>query len=294
VTNPIAARRRSEAEKPPLVLTDAALQAMLDTSWSRRDRWQAFQAIAKLAVAHHPHDGALPRLLRGYGVQNGLQPYVDAGVRDPRLWTQLGLAADHRDFIDFISQYASRHPSTKATTELMFLLDKLVQASFDALTVMLDSDPVEDLKWTRTASGDAYSAVVRIRDYYRAELQSRHLTSREALTAYYDAARIAVLTTIVETTPQAYRAGDAEYLIGAIYWKQGLIADAVGAWKEIVAHSDDAYVAAYSEILAEIRAADTQSLDRRQINRVLEGEHGRWLILSSERLRQFGYHFDTF
>jgi hypothetical protein len=292
--NPFAARRRSNAEKPQLVLTDAARQAVLDSSWSRRDRWQAFQAIAKLADAYHPHEGALPRLLREYGVQNGLQPYVDASVRDPRLWTQLGLAADHRDFIDFISQYASRHPSTRATTELLFLLDKLVQASFDALTVMLDTDPVEDLKWTRTANRDAYRAVVRIRDYYRAELRSRNLTSREALRAYYDAARVAVLTTIVDSTPRAYRAGDAAYLIGAIYWKQGRIADAVDAWREIVAHSGDGYVAAYSEILAEIRKPDSQPLDNRQISRVLEGEHGRWLVLSSERLQQFGYHFDTF
>jgi hypothetical protein len=294
LTNPFARRRRTDSGKPPLVLSEAGLRSMLDTTWSRRDRWRAFQPIAKLAAAHDPNDGALPRLLRGYGVQNGLQPYVDVMVRDPRLWTQLGLAADHRDFIDFISEYASRHPSTRATTELLFLLDKLVQASFDALTVMLDTDPVEDLKWTRTANRDAYSAVVKIRDYYRAELQSRHLTSREALKDYYDAARLAVLTTIVDTTPQSYRAGDATFLIGTIYWKQGRTADAVVAWTDIVVNPEDEYAAAYSDILSEVRRPDPQSLDTRQINRILESEHGRWLVLSSERLHRFGYHFDTF
>ena len=197
-------------------------------------------------------------------------------------------------FIDFIGEYASRHPSTRATTELLFLLDKLVQASFDALTVMLDTDPIEDLKWTRAANREAFTAVVKIREYYRAEIESRRLTSRDGLRAYYDAARAAVLTTIIETTPQSYRAGDAAYLIGAIYWKQRRVDDAVAAWSALVVNSDDEYAAAYSEILSEIRKAAAQPIDVRQINRTLEGEHGRWLVLSLERLHQFGYHFDTF
>jgi len=291
LTNPFSTRSRADSAKPPLVLTDAGLQSVLDASWSRRDRWRAFQSVAELADTYDAHAGGLPRLLRGYAAQNGLQPYVDATVRDPRLWTQLGLAADHADFIDFIGKYASRNPSTKSTTELLFLLERLVQASDYAITVLLDTDPIEDLKWTRAANRDAYSAVVKIRDYYRAELDSRGLTSREAIRDYYDAARLAVLTTIVDTTPDAYRAGDAQFLIGAIHWTGNSPADAVRAWKEIVPHPDDVYVMAYSAILSEIRASPP---DVRQINRVLDGEHGRWLVLSSDRLRRFGYRFDTF
>jgi hypothetical protein len=66
------------------------------------------------------------------------------------------------------------------------------------------------------------------------------------------------------------------------------------AWTDIVVNPEDGYAAAYSDILSEVRRPDPQSLDTRQINRILESEHGRWLVLSSERLHQFGYHFDTF
>ncbi len=52
------------------------------------------------------------------------------------MWAQLGLAADHVDFIDFVSEYASQHPSSKTTTELLFLVDKLAQASLDALVTL--------------------------------------------------------------------------------------------------------------------------------------------------------------
>ena len=60
----------------------------------------------------------------------------------------MDIAADHADFIELIADYAVRHPSTKATTELLFLLDKLTQASFDALTTLLNTEPRRDLRWT--------------------------------------------------------------------------------------------------------------------------------------------------
>jgi hypothetical protein len=36
------------------------------------------------------------------------------------------------------------------------------------------------------------------------------------------------------------------------------------------------------------------SLDARRIDRILERQQSRWLSLSYDRLRRFGYHFDTF
>src|ERR671936_917854 len=80
--------------RPPLGLRAPAVQALLDKSWSRRERWKAFQPVAKVVNSYDPDEGAVPGLLRGYEVQNGLQPYVDTTMRDPRLWIQLGLAVD--------------------------------------------------------------------------------------------------------------------------------------------------------------------------------------------------------
>ena len=277
--------------RPPLALRDAALQAVLDKSWSRRDRWKAFQSIVPLVNEYDPDEGALPGLLKGYGVQNGLQPYVDNSARDPRLWIQLGLAVDHADFIDFIGRYASRYPSTKATTELLFLLDKLTQASLDALVTLLDVHPGTDLQWTWRANRTAFELILAIRQYYSSELGRRELTSRNALQKRYDDIRLSILTGIVRTTPHGYRAGDARFLIGAIYWGQGRAGDAVEAWREMRVSPEDFYGAASSQIL---EAIGEPSLNARRITRILEGEHGRWVTSSFDRLRQFGYRFDMF
>jgi hypothetical protein len=101
------------------VLSDAALQSLIDQSWSRRDRWRAFQHIAKLADRYNTDVGKLPTVLHTYLEQNGTQPQVDSTVPDPRVWLQLGLAADHVDWVGFVSRYASEHPSTRTTTELL-------------------------------------------------------------------------------------------------------------------------------------------------------------------------------
>src|SRR6185436_19195614 len=94
--NPLA-QAPSNERRPPLAIGDAALQAIIDRSWSRRDRWRLFNPVAVLAQTHSPDQGRLPALLGAYVAQNGLQPYIDTSIRDPRLWVELGLAADHAD-----------------------------------------------------------------------------------------------------------------------------------------------------------------------------------------------------
>ena len=282
---------------PPLMLSDTAMQALVDKSWSRRDRWDAFQQMVTLVNTHDPNLGKLPALLRAYLEQDGLQPYADSTNRDSRLWTELGLAAAHVDFVGFISRYASEHPSTKATTELLFLLDNLVQASFDVLATLLDIDPSEDLRWTRDANREAYDLIADLRRYYNTELEHRHLTSAEALKSYYDGIRLGILTGVLRTTPQEYRAGDARFLIGTIYWRERKVADALESWREMTIDPTDSYVTASSNILAAIRdqtGRDGPTLDTKRIDRILDREHGRWISFSADRLHKFGYHFDTF
>jgi hypothetical protein len=298
--NPLAAAREDPhqgSRKPPLALDGVALQSLIDKSWSRRDRWSAFQHIVKLAETYSSDTGKLPDVLHAYLKQDGLQLYADTTIRDPRLWTQLGLAADHVPFVGFISRYASDHPSTEAATELLFLLDALAEASLDALVTLLNIDPGQDLQWTRGANRDAFSLIVNLRRHFKAHLERRGLASAEALRTYYDNVRLAILAGILRTTPHAYRASDARYLMGAIYWRQGRPADALASWRDMTIDPTDNYVTAYSEILTAVRdgaGGASQRLGARQINRVLDGEHGRWLSLSFDRLRQFGYRFDTF
>jgi hypothetical protein len=289
--------RSGGRDKPPLMLSDAALQSVIDQCWSRRDRWGAFQHLVKLATTYNPDVGRLPAVLQSYLEQNGLQPYVDMTIRDPRLWVELGLAADHVSFIGFISGYASEHPSTKATIELLFLLDKLAQGSLDALVSLLDVDPKKDLEWTRTINRGAYNMVAEIRRYYQAQLERRGLDSADALRRHYSHVRLTILTSILRTTPHGYRASDARFLIGTIHWAQGNAAAALQSWRDMAIDPTDSYVRAYSDILTAIRDSPDgtgQRLDAKHVDRVLRTEHGRWLSSSIDRLRQFGYHLDTF
>jgi len=67
----------------------------------------------------------------------------------------------------------------------------------------------------------------------------------------------------------------------------------------------DEYAASIARIRGAIAAetgsdrgnVDTSETMRRlalQINAILRGEHGRWIMFSLDRLHQFGFRFDTF
>jgi len=297
--------RRRPSPKPPLVMDDRARQLLLDRSWSRRDRWTPFQPILRLADAHDPDAGQLPALLHEYEAQNGLQPYVDASIRDPRLWTELGLAADHVEFIGFISRYAAEHPSTRATTELLFLLDKIAQASFDTLVTLIDTIPDAQLEWTRGSNRGAFDFLVDLRRHYVALLRRKGLGSNDALMAFYERARLDILTGILRTTPRGYRANDARFLIGWIYWRQGTVGDALRVWRPMTIDPTDAYAASIARIRNAIASGtevdrgniditETTRLLAQQVNAILRAEHGRWLMFSMDRLHQIGIRYDTF
>ena len=295
LVNPFA-EPPEDTSAPPLVMSDQELQALVDKTWSRRRRWTPFQPIAAMATAFNPDTGQLPTLLRAYVEQNALQPYVDANIRDPRLWTELGIAADHSDFVDFIARSAAERPSTKATTELLFLLEKLAQGSYDALITLMDTRPMQDLSWTRDSNREAHNLIVTLQRYYSLELERRGLLERDELKLHYDNVRLRILNGIVTTTPRGYRANDARFLIGGVHWRAGKTADAVRAWREMTIDPTDSYVALYSDLLGTLRLADAsgQKLDRVRVSNLVSAARGRWIDFSYTRLRQFGYRFESF
>jgi hypothetical protein len=294
VRNPLeksrTADRAGKRGRPPLVLSDAAMQSVIDGAWSRRDRWTSFQRIVSLTNGHSANEGKLPALLHAYVQQDGLQPYVDTSIRDPRLWTELGLAADHVLFAGFIAKYVADNPSTKSATELLFLLDQLVQASLDALAMLLDTRPDEELQWTQRTNRSAWNLLADLRRHYTALLQRRGLDSPAALRAYYDRVRLSILTGILRTTPRGYRASDARFLIGTIYWSAGNRGEALQAWRAMIEEPTDTYVKAYSDIL---RAMEEPG-GARLVDGILRAERARWLMFSIDRLQHFGFRTDTF
>jgi hypothetical protein len=283
---------RTETKNRRLTLSAAARQAIVDESWTRARRWSAFATIRQMTIDGDAHDPALASLLALYRDQNALQPYADGAVRDLRLWAQLGLAADHVDFIGFIRGYAAAHPSTKATTELLFLLDTLAQANADALAVLVETDQPGDLDWTKETHPRAYLLARDIKRYYAPDIVRLGLTSRPAIEAFYERDRLAILTRILKTTPDGYRADDARFLIGEILWREGRSEAALRSWREM---TDGPSEATYATVIAQLRAAVRAATpDKRNIRFILSNQQGRWAAFSDDRLRRFGYRVDMY
>lgn len=292
--NPFAKAAASDPN-PPLVLSDNAVQNVVDSAWSRRYRWRVFRPVRELAMKYNADAGRLPLVLRRYADETMLQPYLDTEIADMRLWTELGIAADHSDYISYITRYASAHPSSKATTELLFLLDKLAQGSYDALVTLINMSP-QRMDWTRSTNPKAFELFTLMRRYYRAELERKNLGDYVALRLFFDRIRVAILTGIVKTTPNGYRASDARFLIGSIYWRQLREADAVLSWREMRIDAEDSYAGAAARMLEVIRRAgpDLQRIDRGAINDVVDEERRKWVRFWESRLERFGYAFDVY
>jgi|SoiMethySBSTD1v2_1073268.scaffolds.fasta_scaffold00049_101 hypothetical protein len=270
---------------PPLRLTESELQQTVDRAWSRRSRWTAFTEIAGLLRTHDADTGQVPSVLRTYLDQNLLQLFCDTGTRVPRLWAMLENAADHADFIDFVGAFTQDRPSSLATTELLFLLDKLAQANRDALLLLVNIDPTQEL----TSPGQELATALQ--SHYQERLENRRLSSRD-IKAWYDMVRLRILSTVIATTPNGYRAADARFLAGAIHFERGDTLEAIRSWREIRQDAGDRYVEAYSRLLDELRWPE--GIRPRQIEYVLNSVQSRWRSSSLERLRDFGSACDRY
>jgi hypothetical protein len=200
-------------------------------------------------------------------------------------------------FIGFIRHYAAANPGTRGTIELLFLLDRIAEASQDALVTLLAYNPEADLRWTRSTNRQAYRLALQLLHYYRSELSRRGLYSNAAIGLHYDRIRLAVLSGILRTTPGGYRASDARFLMGTILWKQGRDAAALQAWRGLACAPTDSYLAACTQLSRIIPSTNDAPGDAdlaRQITRVLKNEHSRWWDLSYDRLKKFGYRFDSY
>ena len=285
-------RAPQPSSKPALQISDAELRRIVDGTWSRRDRWRSFASIADLVADHDPQEGRSAELVRTYLDQNLLQPYYDTATRDPRYWVMLGLAADHGRMIDFIGSFAQRHPSSRVTTELLFLLDEFAQGSRDALLMMEATDPDIDLTETLAANGDAFQLALEIQRFYAEWLRERGGDSPRDIRLRYDALRLRILTTILSTTPGGYGAADARFLIGRIFWDQNNVRDALGWWRDLRPDGRGMYARAAADITTQLETPSGATASN--ISAILGAEYRRWLEFSQARLRTFGYAFDTF
>lgn len=288
--NPLG--READSSRPPLAIDAAGIQRLVDSAWSRRDRWTKFREMADVLERHDPDSGAAADLVHSYLDQNLLQPYEDAATRDSKWWVMMELVSDHVDFIDFTRSFTRRDPSSRVTTELLFLLDELAQGSLDSMLMLLDTDAATDLTATFGIDREAFAVAAEIGVYYRQWLLTHGITSVEALVARYQEQRLRILQAVLETTPDGYRNGDARFLIGRIHFDRGQVAAALDAWSAIQPDETDNYYPAYAAILDALAQDGDRAIPR--IAAVLGRERLRWLEFSRERLRAFGYEFNTF
>jgi hypothetical protein len=290
LVNPLG--RARDPNRPPLIADASQVQRFVDSAWARRDRWTRFAEIASLLERHDADAGRAAEVVHQYLDQNLLQPYEDAQTRDSKYWVMMELVSDHVDFIDFIRSYARNNPSSRATTELLFLLDELAEASYDSMLMLLDTDPPTELTTTFALSRDAYGLAVNIGAYYRQWLIDHRVTSPAALRARYEDQRLRILSAILASAPGGYRSGDARFLIGQIQFGRKEYAAAADTWAAIVPDESDNYYPVYSAILAALAEEGDRGFPR--IAAALGGHYLRWREFSRERLRAFGYEFNTF
>ena len=284
-------RERRTSTKPPLTLTGDEMQRLVDRGWSRRERWRNFREIAALVAKHDPHDGDAAALVRTYLDQNLLQPYFDSQTRDPRYWVMLALAADHGPIIEYVSAFVREHPSSRTTTELLFMLDEFAQASRDAMLVLLSTTPDIHLMLTWEADRDAFALATSLYNDYRDWAQEAGLDSTQALRARFDAVREQILMAIIASTPDGYGAGDARFLLGRIAWDRNDVPGALGWWRDMGPDGRGSYAESAAAITEALRNGDGAAA---KISGVLGAEYRRWLTYSAARLDEFGYSLDTF
>jgi hypothetical protein len=204
----------------------------------------------------------------------------------------LGLAADHRRLIEFVGSFVRQNPSSRTTTELLFMLDEFAQASRDAMLMLLSSDPGATLQVTRRVDEDAFALADAVYRQYRDWARREGLQQTNAIRARFDDVRIGILRTIIATADAGYGIGDAKYLLGLIQWDRNDVDGALKWWRDLAPDQRDAYREVSSAIARELGRTDGSSVAA--ISGILGAEYRRWLTFSRARLDRFGYSFDTF
>jgi len=277
----------------PLELNDHLIQQLIDESWSRRDRWKRFKEIATLLDAHDADLGKAPALMRAYLDQNLLQPFCAGKTKDGQYWTLLENASDHADFLDFIRSYTRLRSSTKTTTELLFLMDELAQASFEVASTVAETSVSKDLAYSAVNAPRSALLAANVGNDLRSWFGSRGmLANTNNMRDAYGKLRLRVLSTIVETTPNGYREADARFLAGEVLFLSGNTEEAVEWWRPMNPVAGDTYAGAANAIK---KVLDKNGqLDQFELRRILSAESARWAEINYNRMKQFGYRCDSY
>jgi hypothetical protein len=274
----------------PLALSDDALQMLVDRAWSRRERWTNLAELVSLSDQYDADAGDLARAFNAYVTQNVPQPYEDWAFPDPVFWTTVTLAADDAPLVEFVLGYVRRHPASRVTTELLFLLDSSAETSCDVLAdVLMAGTERLPLGVTQRGNPDAYDLALSLASAYRSWILKYHVSAAERCLA----ARTAILRRIIETSPERYGASDARFRLGELLWRLGRREDAVRWWRGIMPDERNAYGRVARELRGAIDDGAAEASPHR-IDGLLLAEERRWRARIGDRLEYFGWTADKF
>jgi len=286
---PSASPSTSAATKP-LSLSDDALQMLVDRAWSRRERWTNLGELVSLTDQHNADDDDLARAFNGYTTQNVPQPYEDWAFPDPVFWMTVRLAADDAPLLEFVLGYLQRHPSSRVTTELLFLLDGSAETSCDVLAdVLMAGTDRLPLAMTQRSSPEAYDLATSLASAYRSWILKYRVNAAERCVA----ARTAILRRIIDTSPRRYGASDARFRLGEMLWRLNRHDDAARWWRGMVPDERDVYATVARQLRGAIDDGAVENNPAR-INRALLDEERRWRARITDRLDYFGWTADKF
>jgi hypothetical protein len=171
-------------------------------------------------------------------------------------------------------------------------MDELAQGNGEVAQAVLGTSVSHDLALTATISPNAARLAANIANDLRAWLAShQHTPSTRASVPPTISVRLRILSTIVETTPDGYRASDARFLAGEIFFRQGNVEEAMQWWLKMAPRDGDTYGDAAKRILTILEPG---KVDVGLLRSVLWRESARWHDVNYARLKQFGYRCDSY
>ena len=278
------------ASSQALELSPGNLQSLIDRAWSRRERWVNLGELVALSNRYDPDRGDLARAFNGYVTQNVPQPYEDWAFPDPVFWITLTLAADDAPLLEFVFEYLKQHPSSRVTTELLFLLDYSAETSCDVLgQVLAVQTGTLPLDVTRRSNPDAYGLASSLSAAYWSWIRRYHVDPTERCIV----ARTAILQRIIESSPQGYGATDARFRLGEMLWNLGRHDEAVRWWRNMTPDERNAYERVARELRGAIEDGAVENRPGR-IDHILTDEERRWRERAGDRIDYFGLEANKF
>ncbi len=253
--------------KPPLMLSDAELQALVDSAYTQDDMFQQFQELIAYIENYHADRGKLHELIRMYTAQNA---YIYNTDDEYAVLKGLHNAISYERFLSYIKDYVHRCPGTRTSTETLFLLEGIASSNLGDLVALLDSENVLKSPLLRKVYTKYREKIDRFL-FYNAGVEESVATEEiiDRVIEKYDSGCVDYMDLVIRYSPGNYRKGDARFIQGRIHAQRERWNEALVIWKRGKPDTTDIYYDIYSEILGIINSENDLDTQIWMINHLL-------------------------